>query len=279
MIPWIEIATAPRQVPLHRGTGDSKAPPAVLRDALYRKPQARRNNSIPDTMATAQSLIDPAARARPPRRSVGVPGVLLLAALVLAALVLSGCAGVQPQPVPERITRPPTGDLQLAEVRGAPERFLGSPVRWGGTVIEVERDAAGNARVQVLERRLDGEGRPIPGSASDGRFLILAAPDVDPDLYPRGAELTVAGTVREQQSVRIGDRSVAVPRVQVEVFQRWEPVWQASPYDDPYYYPYPYPYPWYGPPWYGPRVRFGVGIGHQPYPGWYGGHGLPPWWW
>lgn len=228
-------------------------------------------------MAIDQSLMNPAPRARAPARarprSVDLPGVL-----ALTALVLSGCAGMQPLPVPERITQPPTGDLQLAEVRGDPARFVGSPVRWGGTVLEVEHDAAGNARVQVVERRLDGEGRPIPGSASDGRFLILATPEVDPDLYPRGAEITVAGTVREQQSVRIGDRTVAVPRVQVEVFQRWEPVWQTSPYDDPYYYPW-YGPPWYGPPWYGPRVRFGVGIGHPAYPGWYGGHGLPPWWW
>lgn len=204
------------------------------------------------------------------RRAAGLLGAI-------AMLALAGCAGLQPQPLPVRIVQPPTGDLQLAEVLGDATRYLGAPVRWGGTVVAVERDSVGNARVQVVERRLDGEGRPIPGSASDGRFLISAAPGVEPDLYQRGAEITVAGAVSEAQEVRIGERMVSVPRVQVEVFQRWEPIWRGYPYDDPFYYPYYHP--WYGHPWHGPRVHFGIGVGHAPYPGWYRGHGPPPWWW
>jgi outer membrane lipoprotein len=195
--------------------------------------------------------------------------------LVLALAALAGCVGPPPQPLPARIVQAPVGDLQLAEVRGGVAQHLGAPVRWGGTVVSVERDGAGNARVQVVQRQLDSDGRPLPGSASDGRFLILAAPDVNPDLYAPGAELTVAGTLADEQTVRIGERAVNVPRVQVEVFQRWEPLWLGSPYDDPYYHPgYGHPY---GHPWYGPRVHFGVGLGHHPY-GWYRG-GLHPWWW
>jgi outer membrane lipoprotein len=231
---------------------------------LYSKPRRKAITQFLTQCKNHRSTAMPTARipslSNWRRRAAGLLGAL-------AALTLAACAAVPPEPLPARIVQPPTGDLQLAEVRGDIARFLGAPVRWGGTVIAVDRDSAGNARVQVVERRLDGEGRPIPGSASDGRFLIAAAPEVQPELYRRGAEITVAGSVSEAQQVHIGERTVSVPRVQVDVFQRWEPVWRGYPYDDPFYHP------WYGPPWYGSRMHFGVGHG------WYRGHGPPPWWW
>lgn len=211
------------------------------------------------------------------QRSRSRVAVRLVAVLTLALLV--GCAGPQPEPLPVRVVQPPAGDLQLAEVLGGVSRYVGAPVRWGGTVVEVQRDSAGNAHVQVVERRLDGDGRPIPGSPSDGRFLILAAPQVQHGLYERGTAVTIAGTVADQQDIRLGDRTITVPRVQVEVFKHWQPIWYGSPYEDPFYDPWYGPWygPWHGPPWYGPRARFGFGIGHHS--GWYRGHGLQPWWW
>jgi len=174
---------------------------------------------------------------------------------VLAAALLAGCAGAPPQPVPEAVRSAPPGDLQLVEARQDPQRHLGARVRWGGTVIRVERDATGNARVEVLERRLDEDGRPLPGAPSDGRFVVFAAPSVDPDLYRRGAELTVAGVLEPPVEGRVGTATVELPVVRVEAFQRWARRWSHHPYHyDPYYDPYYHP-------WYGPRVRFGVGVG------------------
>lgn len=183
-------------------------------------------------------------------------------ALALAALLLTACAGVAPEPVPEAITVAPPGDLQLVEALQAPDRHRGARVRWGGTIIGVERDEPGNARVEVLERRLDDGGRPLPGSASDGRFVILAAPSVDPALYERGGDVTVAGVLEQAVDGRIGDRPVRLPVVRVEQFVRWEPRWRDHPY--------------YHDPWHGPHVRFGVGIGHGGFyhPGyWHHPHG------
>ena len=66
------------------------------------------------------------------------------------------------------------GDLQLVEVTVNPQLHTGATVRWGGNVIQVDHDSTGNALIQVIERRLDTDGRPIEGSASDGRFMISA---------------------------------------------------------------------------------------------------------
>ena len=156
---------------------------------------------------------------------------------------------------------PPPGDLQLVEARQAPERHRGARVRWGGTVVATRRDDAGNTRVEVVERRLDDRGRPRPGSASDGRFVILAAPEVDSSLYLRGNEITVAGILDGTVDGSIGEQPQHFPVVRVEDFVRWESRWPYHAYD----------------PWYGPRVRFGVGIGHyRHHHGHYHGH---PYWW
>jgi len=179
----------------------------------------------------------------------------------LAALLLGACATVPQQPVPQDIRHPPAGDLQLVEARQDPERHLGSTVRWGGTVVAVERDAGGNARVEVLERRLDEDGRPLPGSASDGRFVIRAAPEVDQSIYRRGSEITIAGTLEGVTDGRIGEEAVRLPVVRVHNFVQWPSYWRRYPYAYPYplYYPYsPYGYdPWF----YGPRI----GPGPFPY--------------
>jgi outer membrane lipoprotein len=173
------------------------------------------------------------------------PGIL---ACIVLFLLQAGCAGLEPEPVPEAIVIPPAGDLQLVEAGQSPDDHLGTRVRWGGTIIRVERDASGNSRVEVVERRLDDTGRPLPGSPSDGRFIILAAPSVDPDLYARGGEVTVAGVLADAVDGRIGDAPTRLPVVRVEQFVRWEPRWRSHPY--------------YYDPWYGPHYRFGVGIGH-----------------
>lgn len=175
----------------------------------------------------------------------------------LAVVLLCGCAGQPREPVPERIAAPPPGDLQLVEVRQDPQAHVGAPVRWGGTVIGSGRDADGNVRVQVVERRLDDAGRPLPGSPSDGRFVIRAAPDVNPDLYARGNDVTVAGTLDTPVDARVGDGTARLPVVRVEAFMLWGPYWRTDPW-----YPYGhgvwFPYG-HGAPWYGPYRHFGPG--------------------
>ncbi len=187
--------------------------------------------------------------------------LLACGCLAGALLALSGCAG-NVRPVPEAVRVAPPGNLQLAEVAPDPSRHLGRAVRWGGEVMGVRRDGAGNAIVEVLGRRLDNSGRPFPGGPSDGRFHVRAAPSVDPDLYQPGTALTVAGTVAGVSPAI--DSDATVPLLEVRDFMSWGPVWYRDPYYWPAYGPYSY-YPYY----YGPRARWGIG---------YGVHRNPYWW-
>lgn len=184
---------------------------------------------------------------------------LLAVVYALVALSLAGCAGVS-RPLPADIVTPPPGNLQLVEVLGNIAAHTGAHVRWGGTVVEVTRQASGFVRIQVLERKLDASGQPLNYGPSDGRFVIRAASNVDPARYRIGSEVTVAGTI--EGAVTVGGTSL--PLVHVDHYVRWEPPPVYPPdYYDPWWYGYPYyDYdPWYPGPWYPYHMRYGVGLG------------------
>lgn len=146
--------------------------------------------------------------------------------------------------------QPPLGDLQLVEALARPQTHTGAAVRWGGNVIHVDHDSAGNATIQIIERRLDPQGRPIDGSPSDGRFVINATAEVDPDTYARDRLITVFGTIDGTASTQVGGSSQFLPVIRVHDFMLWRPRWR----DDPW---------WHhdqGHDRYGPNIRFGVGI-------------------
>ena len=181
---------------------------------------------------------------------------------LLAALWLTGCA--IGEPLPESITKAPAGNVQLVEVlRNVPAAVAAETrVRWGGSVVELADEGAGVTRIEVLERKLDVGGRPLYYGPSDGRFVVRAAPDVDPWRYRIGSEITVAGAV--EGAVQTSNGELA-PVVRVRDFVRWRPpapIYRPYPwyYDDPLWGPGP----WYRNRWYPyrGRARFGAGFGY-----------------
>ena len=179
---------------------------------------------------------------------------LLSILLIGLAALLQGCAAGRP--LPAAITTPPPGNLQLVEVLRDRQAAAGRTVRWGGTVVAVTAEGGGVARIEILERKLDAGGRPLEYTSSDGRFVIRAAPEVDPWRYRVGSEVTVSGVVTGWvPSVAGGE----VPVLEVQHFAHWSP--PRRYYYDPYYYDHPLygPRPWYRDPWY-PYPRSGLGL-------------------
>ena len=186
----------------------------------------------------------------------------LLHLALLAAVLLAGCAATSEQkPIPASILQAPAGNLQLVEAMGQPERHLGTAVRWGGSVITLRAGSAGSTEVEILERRLDDQGRPLDSSPSDGRFLIRAADSVDAGLYRLGSLVTVAWIFQRMEHRQVGNSSQPLALVEVSDFIQWE-----EPYPSRYDYYQPYygrPYygrPYYGRPYYFPNFHLGIGI-------------------
>ncbi|WP_295878741.1 Slp family lipoprotein [uncultured Thiohalocapsa sp.] len=176
-----------------------------------------------------------------------------------ALLALAGCAAQMPQNL-----RTPAAALTPGDARAAPERHLGSTVRWGGTILAV-RNTATETDVEILARALDAAGRPEPDAptadAAAGRFIARFNGFLDPAQYPEGRQLTVTGVLAGVETRAVGEYPYRYPVVAATAKHLWPEPTAAA--DWPWY-----PDPWLGPPW--------PGLG--PYP-WYRDPWYRPWYW
>jgi len=158
------------------------------------------------------------------------------ALLMLVALV-AGCASQPPAP----ISKIPPGNLTVAEVRSDVDHFIGSEVRWGGTITKVENKAT-QTWVEVIGRELRKDGQPKMSGPTGGRFIASFQGFADPAVYSVGNLLTVVGTVEGKATRPIGEYSYDFPVVAVTGSY----LWRVEPGPDPADYPPPW---WYYDPW------------------------------
>ena len=165
-------------------------------------------------------------------------------ALILAGLILSGCAAI-----PQAIRNPPPGDPQLEAVRGQPDAYLGQRVRWGGEIVSIENRER-ETLVVMVARPLGFSGRPKDTDQSPGRFLARFEGFLDPATYKAERELTVSGPLEAPQIRNVGTYPYLYPVLRVEQSQLWDPLpayppgYWRHPYDDPWYYSWRHPYWW-----------------------------------
>lgn len=165
--------------------------------------------------------------------------------LLSICILLGACSNLPPA-----IQDAPLFDIPYGEATRNVAHYKDAPVRWGGVVIDVENEQ-NFSLVQVLYYPLNSYGRPRLDKANDGRFLIKSPEFLDPAVYTKDTEITVAGTLKGDIERTIGNKTLRLPLISATVIHLW-------PADMPGNY---YGYGGYG---YG-----GFGYGY-PYYGYYG---------
>ena len=160
------------------------------------------------------------------------------ACLLLVSALLSGCASTG---APEAIRQAPAGQPGVSEVQQEPERFVGTTVRWGGTIIKVE-NRPDTTLIEVLARPLSSKGRPDADAGGEGRFVARFEGFLDPEEYARDRLLTVTGKIAGIRERPVGEYRYRYPLVIPDSFYLW-PVEQPASYYP--YYPGPFYDPWY----------------------------------
>ncbi|MDQ2695293.1 MAG: Slp family lipoprotein [Pseudomonadota bacterium] len=165
--------------------------------------------------------------------------VCTLCAAVLAFAGLGGCATRSAYtPIDDPGFKGPAMAVVLAD----PSAYVGSRVRWGGEIAQVENRAE-ETWIEVVERDLHRYGRPQEGGASRGRFVARIVGFLDPAIYEKGRQLTVTGVLQPAVKRNIGEYPYTFPVVAVENYKLWEEE-PAVRYIDPYW-PYYWPYDFY----------------------------------
>jgi outer membrane lipoprotein len=156
---------------------------------------------------------------------------LILAILLLAVAVLSGCATPVFKDAPATVAAP-------VDIADAPERYHDADVVWGGKIIDV-RNLADTTEVEVVAYPLDDSQRPDQNAPTLGRFIVAIPGYLEPLDYPVGRFVTLRGRVAGTRAARIDEHDVVFPLVADANVHLW-----------PINFPYEQP-----------RVHFSFGVG------------------
>lgn len=170
--------------------------------------------------------------------------------LIVAMVLVSACSNLPPL-----IQDPPLYDLPYQQAVQHIGQFKEAPVRWGGVIIDVQNEQS-YSLVQVLAYPLNNYGRPQLNQPNEGRFLVKSQDFLDPAIYKKDAEITVAGVLKGDVERSVGNKTLRLPLLAATVLHLW-PAYQPNNY---YYggyggyyggFGYGYPYGYYGSPFWG----------------------------
>ncbi|CAB4242636.1 Starvation-inducible outer membrane lipoprotein [Methylacidimicrobium sp. AP8] len=140
----------------------------------------------------------------------------IMATLLLATL--TGCGG----PFPESTVEAAKDQPSFGALRQDPTAYRGRLVILGGKIVQIQ-NRKNSTVLEIVQRPLGGDQRPLSTNQSGGRFLAVTAKFLDPSIYKRGREVTVAGRVSGVQPGTIGKRSYSYPVISISQIHLWQP--------------------------------------------------------
>lgn len=167
-------------------------------------------------------------------------------------LIVSGCAskGNLTGAVPAAPSQ-----ISYAQVQETPESYNGQPVTFGGKVLGARRLKEGT-RIEILQLALDSSLQPTMDlSKSQGRFIAMQKPFLDPATIPPGTFVTVTGEMAGSVTLPLDETEYTYPLITVTNLRVWtendeepprirRPI-GPGPYWGPYWSPYWHSWPYY----------------------------------
>jgi len=147
--------------------------------------------------------------------------------------ITAGCAPPFPKETLDKVNR----NVSFQELKKEPEKFKGTSVMLGGMIVG-SKNAKEGTLIEILQRPLDTDGRPLQTDSTEGRFLIQSVTFLDPAVYHEGRLITVIAEVIGRKELPLDDIMYAYPLLIVRDLHLWEPSQ-------------------------GPRFFFGIGVSHQ----------------
>jgi outer membrane lipoprotein len=168
--------------------------------------------------------------------------------IVLTVFLFSACA-----PFSDGIMQQVDTTMPFAEVRKSPEHYVSRTVLWGGVIIETN-NRKDETDIKVMQTALDMEKRPVNHDKSEGRFIIRYTGFLDPVIYEKGREITVAGDIVGEKRYPLGDIEYGYPVVRAKAIRLWKKRTDHRDVYDPFWHHYPlwwhrHPYWWHRPPY------------------------------
>lgn len=184
-----------------------------------------------------------------------MPRMIVHASLLCAVISLSACAESLHQVqrdaellgVPVELEKEIDTSVRFADLKQAPNEFIGRTVMIGGTVIRAKRTEV-RTEVEVLQLPTEKDGPATDERLrSEGRFLAVRDAFLDPASLPEGTPVTVIGTVKGETARPLDESTYTYPLLEIKHIIDWSSIAAARRRDrTPDYRFYAPPYGWGG---------------------------------
>jgi outer membrane lipoprotein len=166
--------------------------------------------------------------------------------LAFAAVLVASCAPVIRSDLMDRGIR----DFSFNDLLAKPEMYRGQLFILGGIIVSTTVAEEGSL-IEALYLPVDSSGYLKDNKGRTFRFLALYPKEkgiLDPVIYRRGRQVTVAGIFKGLRPGKIDQMEYAFPEFAIDDCYLWEELPQVQ-YVPRYYAPYPGWDPFWGPPW------------------------------
>lgn len=153
--------------------------------------------------------------------------------LLIAGLGASGCAPTFPQQITDRVDR----QVSFKDLQADPEKFKGTWLMLGGVIVS-SRNVKEGTDIEILQKPLESDGRPVDTDRTEGRFLVQSDEYLDSAIYHPGRFITVVGEVAGEKTMPLDETTYRYPLLASKAMHLWKP---SS----------------------GPRFFFGIGVFHR----------------
>lgn len=154
---------------------------------------------------------------------------------ILTGLLFSACTSI-----PEQLK----GEYTTLMPENATERDIGTPVRWGGVILET-RPESDHTCFEILSKQLQEAMRPDDTDQSSGRFIACKPGFYDPEIFDKGREVTATGKLIHIDIRKVGEYDYHFPVLDIKFMSLWPERTERAHYDyygayRPYYWHYPH---------------------------------------
>lgn len=143
---------------------------------------------------------------------------LFLIPTALAVIIAVGCAPPFPKELLDKVEQ----NVPFAALQKEPERFSGKLLMVGGTIVDTKNLKEGT-QIEVLQKPLDGEGRPALTDETGGRFLAVTQKYLDSAVFHRGRSVTIIGEVAGSKVQPLGEIEYRYPVLTAKDLHLWSP--------------------------------------------------------
>lgn len=173
---------------------------------------------------------------------------LLVLSFMIIVFLVSSCTYVISKPMRQQART----DVSFGALRGNLDKYKGAIFILGGVIVTTKNTDEGSI-IEAVQTEVDKYGSIIDSDRSSGRFMAIDKGYLDPLIYKKGREITIAGELIGSRKKMIGEREYIYPLFEIKEIHLWKE--ERGYYYPPYLYPpywYRYPSWWYDPWWYGP---------------------------